>query len=190
VGDSVLTAVCRQASAWKAAGLGPSSVTFNVSPRQLRRTDLVGILRDKLSADDLEPADFTVEITESAAMEEAPLTEPVLEELSRLGVGLAIDDFGSGHSSLARLRRLPFDVLKIDQAFIRDVPDDAETSAIVSSVIDLARGLGMTAVAEGVETQAQLDFLEARDCPMAQGHHLGPPLPGEEANDLLRRSRG
>jgi EAL domain-containing protein (putative c-di-GMP-specific phosphodiesterase class I) len=123
-------------------------------------------------------------------MEEAPLTEPVLRELSRLGVHLALDDFGSGHSSLARLRRLPFDVLKIDQAFVRDIPDDPESGAIVSSVIDLAGALGMTAVAEGVETQAQLDFLEACGCPMAQGNHLGPPMPGEEATDLLRQGRG
>ena len=121
---------------------------------------------------------FTVEITESAAMADPLRTDPVLQDLVAAGVEIAVDDFGAGYSSLSRLRTLPVQVLKIDKTFLQGVPHDVQATAIVTAIIELARALGMEAVAEGVENEDQRAFLVDRGCPLAQGYLLGPPGPG------------
>jgi EAL domain-containing protein (putative c-di-GMP-specific phosphodiesterase class I) len=128
---------------------------------------------------------LTIEITETVAMRERARTEPVLRRLVESGARVAIDDFGSGYSSLTRLRALPVQVLKLDRAFLVDVAERPEAAAVVTAVLELAAALGMVAVAEGVETEAQRSFLVARDCQLAQGFLLGRPAPAGELAELI-----
>jgi EAL domain-containing protein (putative c-di-GMP-specific phosphodiesterase class I) len=187
VGEWVLEALCRQRLAWQAAGLDPE-VTFNVSPRELRRTVFAEHLRARLGAHGLDPSRVTVEVTESAAMGDHGVTEPVLRDLAGAGFKVAIDDFGAGYSSLSRLRDLPVQLLKIDRSFLRDVPDRPEATAVVTAILELASALGMETVAEGVETAKQRDFLIARGCTLAQGFLLGRPVPARDLEPLIRRA--
>ena len=173
--------------AWERAGYRPPRVTVNVSPRQLRRPDFGQRLLGLLTPDGI-ASRFTVEITESAAMIDPQRTDPVLTELAAAGIEVAIDDFGAGYSSLSRLRTMPVQVLKIDKTFLQGVPDDPEATAIVTAILELARALGMDAVAEGVENEAQRAFLVQRGCPLAQGFLLGRPVGAEEIEPLLARA--
>jgi EAL domain-containing protein (putative c-di-GMP-specific phosphodiesterase class I) len=116
------------------------------------------------------------------------VTEPVLRDLAAAGFRVAIDDFGAGYSSLARLRDLPVQMLKIDRSFLRDVPTRPEATAVVTAILELAGALGMDTVAEGVETAAQREFLVARGCTLAQGYLLGRPAPARDLEPLLRRA--
>jgi EAL domain-containing protein (putative c-di-GMP-specific phosphodiesterase class I) len=129
---------------------------------------------------------LTLEITESAAMIDAERANPVVRALHAMGVRLAIDDFGAGHSSLSRLRDVPVEVLKIDQSFLRGVPDDPQAAAMITAIIELGAALGMLTVAEGVTSEAQREFLVARACSLAQGFHFAKPLPADEATERLR----
>jgi diguanylate cyclase (GGDEF)-like protein/PAS domain S-box-containing protein len=187
IGDWVVGAVRDQVLAWQRAGYAPPRATVNVSPRQLRRPDfgqrLLGLVAEEGVAERL-----TVEITESAAMADPSRTDPVLTELASSGVEIAVDDFGAGYSSLSRLRTMPVQVLKIDKTFLEAVPDDPEATAIVTAIIELAAALGMEAVAEGVENEAQRAFLVERGCPLAQGFLLGRPMPAAEIEPLLARA--
>jgi EAL domain-containing protein (putative c-di-GMP-specific phosphodiesterase class I) len=131
-----------------------------------------------------------VEITESVAMSDTARTERVLHDLAELGVGVAVDDFGLGYSSLARLRDLPVQVLKIDRSFLVGVPEDPEAAAVVTAIIELAAALGMDAVAEGVETEGQRRFLIEQGCPLAQGFLLGRPMPAHAVEMLLEPAHG
>jgi diguanylate cyclase (GGDEF)-like protein/PAS domain S-box-containing protein len=189
VGEWVLEALCRQRLAWQADGLDPQ-VTFNVSPRELRRTVFAEHLRARVAAHGLDPSGVTVEVTESAAMGDFGVAEPVLRDLAAAGFTVAIDDFGRGYSSLTRLRNLPVQLLKIDRSFLRDVPDRPEATAVVTAILELAGALGMETVAEGVETVAQRDFLIERGCGQAQGFLLGRPAPARDLEPLLKRSVG
>jgi len=184
IGDWVVRAVCEQQVEWAARGLTPQ-IAFNVSPRQLRRLDFTARVAEHLRATGADPARLTVELTESATLQDTGHAEPILRELHELGLQLALDDFGAGYSSLSRLREMPVGTLKIDRAFLRAVPESREASAIVTAILDLARALGRTAVAEGVETEAQLAFLSAQGCPLVQGFLLGRPMPPEQIDALL-----
>jgi diguanylate cyclase (GGDEF)-like protein/PAS domain S-box-containing protein len=191
IGDWVVAAVRDQVLAWEAGGLKPPRVTVNVSPRQLRRPDfgarLLGLVMPGGVGPDL-ASRLTVEITESAAMADPLRTDPVLTELVAAGIEVAVDDFGAGYSSLSRLRTMPVQVLKIDRTFLQAVPHDAQATAIVTAIIELARALGMEAVAEGVENEDQRAFLVERGCPLAQGYLLGRPVPADEIEPLLERA--
>jgi EAL domain-containing protein (putative c-di-GMP-specific phosphodiesterase class I) len=163
-------------------------VTFNVSPRELRRAGFADHLRSRLDAHGLDPAGVTIEVTESAAMGDHGVAEPVMRAMAAAGFEVAIDDFGAGYSSLGRLRDLPVQLLKIDRSFLRDVPARPEATAVITAILELGRALGMKTVAEGVETVGQRDFLVARGCSMAQGFLLGRPGPARDLEPLLRRS--
>lgn len=186
IGDHVIAAACEQICDWERAGIDVPPMMINVSPRQLRRPDFGERLRRRVGRAGLAER-ITVEITETGVMADVTRTERVLRELAELGVGVAVDDFGLGYSSLARLRQLPVQALKIDRSFLVGVPADAEAAAIVTAIIELAAALGMDAVAEGVETEAQRLFLIERGCPLAQGYLLGRPVPAAETEPLLRR---
>lgn len=160
IGDWVIDATLAQTESWARMGLHPP-VALNVSPRQLRQPGFAARVAAKLADWSVAPEQISIEITESAAMEDPKRVRSTMEDLHRLGVLLAIDDFGSGFSSLSRLRTLPVETLKIDRSFLRGVPESADAAAIVSAVVALAEALGMRAVAEGVETAAQRAFLEA-----------------------------
>jgi diguanylate cyclase (GGDEF)-like protein/PAS domain S-box-containing protein len=187
VGDWVVREVRDQVLSWERAGYLPPRVTVNVSPRQLRRPDFGQRLLRLITDGDV-ASRLTVEITESAAMADPLRTDPVLTELVAAGVEIAVDDFGAGYSSLSRLRTMPVQVLKIDKTFLQAVPDDSGATAIVTAIIELARALGMEAVAEGVENEEQRAFLVDRGCPLAQGFLLGRPVPAAEIEPLLARA--
>jgi EAL domain-containing protein (putative c-di-GMP-specific phosphodiesterase class I) len=184
LGDWVLAAVCAQQASWASRGLRPH-ISFNVSPSQLRRGDFLARVRDRLGASGADPGRLMVELTESSTLEDPALAEGLVRDLHALGLRIALDDFGSGYSSLSRLRELPVSTLKIDRAFMREVPERPEAAAVVTAILQLARALGRTAVAEGVETEAQRTFLSREGCPLAQGFLLGAPAPPDALEPLM-----
>ena len=184
IGDWVIGAVCAQQVEWTERGLRPH-VSFNVSPRQLRRPDFVARVEHHLLESGADPARITVELTESALLQDHADAEPILRRLHDLGLRLALDDFGAGYSSLSRLREMPMETLKIDRAFLREVPENPEAAAIVTAILRLARALGRSAVAEGVETEAQRRFLVEQQCPLLQGFLLGRPMPARAVEALM-----
>ena len=184
IGDWVVGAVCEQQVRWAELGLKPQ-ISFNVSPRQLRRLDFADRVAAHLERTGADPHRLTAELTESATMEDPSESEAILRALHALGLSLALDDFGSGYSSLSRLREMPVETVKIDRAFLREVPDNEEASAFVSAILRLSGALGRTAVAEGVETEEQRRFLADEGCPLAQGFLLARPLPPEGVEELL-----
>jgi diguanylate cyclase (GGDEF)-like protein/PAS domain S-box-containing protein len=188
IGAWVIDALAAQIGTWRAEGLEPH-VSFNVSARELHRPDFAAELGDRLRAAGVEPAWLTMELTESATLREPERIGTLLQELRGLGLGLAIDDFGAGWSSLSRLRSLPVQTLKIDRSFLREIPDDPEAGAIVRAVVALADALGMTTVAEGVERLVQQHFLAAQGCPLAQGRLFGDAVPADAMTERLRAER-
>jgi len=185
LGDWVLAEACRQTQAWRAAGLAVDSVAVNLSPRQFELPDVAERIKKALAETGLPPRCLELEITEGALMRHGAETLGKLATLKALGVRLAVDDFGTGYSSLAYLKRFPIDKLKIDKSFVEHIPDDSADMQIASVVIDLAKNLGLEALAEGVETSAQLDFLRQRGCDTVQGYLFSKPLPAPELAALL-----
>ena len=174
-----------QLARWRDRPWGRSlTANVNLSARQLRQPDLIAALMAALLQSGLEPQRLCLELTETAFMEDAGNHRETLAGIQGLGVGLAIDDFGTGYSSLTYLKRFPVSVLKIDQAFVRGLGEDASDTAIVKSVIDLAHALGLVVVAEGVETSDQVAHLRRLGCDLAQGYFFARPQP---AADLERQ---
>lgn len=186
MGPWVLETACAQSQAWQRQGLGELSVAVNLSARQFQQPGLSALVRHVLKATRLPPHRLQIEITESSAMQNAATAAETLAELRALGVRVAIDDFGTGYSSLSYLQRFAIDTLKIDQAFVRDLPREA---AIATAVIAMARTLELDVVAEGVETRAQLDFLREHGCSRAQGELFSPPLNAAECAPYLAAHR-
>jgi len=189
IGEWVMREACAQGQRWREMGLPEITLAVNVSLHQFLLTDLVGSTQAALADAGFPAAQFELEITESALAQEPEQALQVLRRLRGLGLRLAIDDFGTGYSSLAHLKRFPIDVLKIDQGFIRDIPQSADDMAISAAVIAMGHSMGLTVLAEGVETAAQLEFLRARGCDHFQGYLCSRPLPAGEFEQLLRRSR-
>ena len=187
IGDWVVEELSRQDALWRADGLA-LEISFNLSPRQLWQPDVVEKILSRLRPAGMDAARLTVEITESTAMTDPERTQTILEDMHRRGLHLAIDDFGTGYSSLARLKHMPFDVLKIDRSFIRDVDSDRDAASMVSAMIALAQNLGMTALAEGIETEAEWTWLADRGCALGQGYYFSRPVPGAEILALHRRT--
>ncbi len=179
IGAWVIEAACRQAALWKASGRPPIALSINLSARQLGQADLALRVREALQRHGLPACQLELELTESLAMEDAQAHLLQLQALRQLGVSLSIDDFGTGHSSLAYLTRLPLDKLKIDRSFVRHMLEDAPDRAITMAVIALGRTLGLTVVAEGVESAAQADMLRQAQCDELQGYHIARPMPAE-----------
>jgi diguanylate cyclase (GGDEF)-like protein/PAS domain S-box-containing protein len=172
IGEWVLRNACAQAKAWEREGLSdpPLRIAVNLSAREFHREGLADIVRACLADVGLDPSFLELEICESAVTRHIDSSIAIMQELKQLGVSLALDDFGLGHSSLIDLRRLPADVLKIDRTFIRDVTTDESIGSIVEAIIALAHSLGLEVVAEGVETEDQLSFLRERGCRVVQGY--------------------
>jgi diguanylate cyclase (GGDEF)-like protein/PAS domain S-box-containing protein len=188
LGKWVLRAACEQSVAWRKAGLPPVRMSVNISGRQFADEHLLEDIAEALAASGLEPSLLELELTESMVMQSAERAATVLAAIKKMGVRLAIDDFGVGYSSLAQLKRLPIDTLKVDRSFIRDIPQDADDSAIAEAIIAMGKRLHLTVVAEGVETREQQAFLEAHDCDEMQGFYFSRPIPAADFGELLRKS--
>lgn len=158
-------------------GDGELRLAVNLSARELGSPELAGRVQRVLAKHHFSPERLEIEITETAAMAHGDLAKSTVTALKNLGVTVALDDSGTGYSSLSHLQGLAVQRLKIDRAFVRDLPSDSDSGAIASAVISLAHSLGIGVVAEGVETEAQLDFLRERGCDQAQGYLLGRPMP-------------
>ena len=186
LGEWVVREVCRQGQQWREAGLPPLTLALNVSPRQFHLTDLAGCTAAALHASGFPAALLELEITESALAERTEEARQVLVRLRELGVRIAVDDFGTGYSSLAQLKRFPIDVLKIDQGFIRDIPQSEDDMAISAAIIAMGHSMGLSVLAEGVETEGPLAFLRERGCDSYQGYLCSRPVPADEFVALLR----
>ena len=187
IGDWVVEELARQDATWRAEGLD-LEVSFNLSPRQLWQPDIADRITGRLAAEGVNPAKVVVEITESTAMTDPDRTLRILWDLHSRGLRLAIDDFGTGYSSLSRLKNMPVDILKIDRTFVREVHADRQAGSMVQAVIQLAEGLGMTSLAEGIETEDEWRFLTERGCQLGQGYFFCRPAPAADILALHRRS--
>ncbi len=176
IGAWVLDEACRQCREWRDAGLADARVAVNVSARQFRRGDMESAIAAALERHRLPPCSLDIEITEGLMMENLDAVATALRAVSALGVTLSVDDFGTGYSSLAYLRELPLNRLKIDRSFVRPLPADPDSAAIVRSIISLAHHLGLEVVAEGVENAAQLAFLQSEGCDLVQGYLFSRPI--------------
>ncbi|HSX71574.1 MAG TPA: EAL domain-containing protein [Pseudomonas sp.] len=176
----VLEQACAQMRRWQAAGLSLEFIAVNVSSRLFSRGELDLRVERVLRASGLSPQQLELEVTESAVMDDPERASELLEQLHRLGVRLAIDDFGTGYSSLARLKSLPVHKLKLDQSFVRGLPQDREDAAIARAVVTLGHSLGLRVLAEGIETAEQAAFLREIGCSLGQGYWFGRPQPAEQ----------
>jgi diguanylate cyclase (GGDEF)-like protein/PAS domain S-box-containing protein len=186
IGEWVIREACHEARRFQKRGFPFLRVAVNISPRQFRDPTLLTTVQSAIEQSGIDPRTLELEITENVAMEDADLTMSTLAQFRSSGVTIAIDDFGTGHSSLSYLKRFPIDALKIDKAFVADLPDKFEDAAIVSSVIQLANGLGLRVVAEGVETREQLEFLRENGCREVQGFYFSYPVKPDEIENYAR----
>jgi PAS domain S-box-containing protein/diguanylate cyclase (GGDEF)-like protein len=189
IGDWVLKTACAQAREWQKAGLNGFRMAVNLSARQFMQKDLVQNIAAVLQEVGLPPEYLDIELTESLIMQDVQHAVTVLNKLRQLDVKISIDDFGTGYSSLAYLKRFPIDVLKIDRSFVCEIPSNPNDAAIASAIISMAHSLGLQVIAEGVETEAQCQFLSDRACDMMQGFLFSKPLPAEQMETLLREKR-
>jgi diguanylate cyclase (GGDEF)-like protein len=185
IGDWVLVQACADFACWRDAGIAPGYVSVNVAPKQLQSSGFLERLQRLMSERQMQPAEIQLEVTEST-IANGPQVIATLERLHGLGLRLALDDFGSGYSSLGQLQRLPFDVVKIDRSFIVGLPDSKVALQLVRTIVGMAQGLNLTAVAEGVETEAQRDLLHELGCSAMQGYLFGRPAPEWQIRSLLR----
>ena len=185
IGDWTLEAACRQLRTWREQAITPPRIAINISAAQLRQADMYTQVRSALKRHNLPGSDLELEITENLLVQDMESAVTVLEQIRSLGVKVSMDDYGTGYSSLAYMKELPVDTLKIDRCFIENLETESADRAIVNSTIVLARHLGMKVLAEGVETEAQLQTLQAFSCDEIQGYYFSEPLPEREFRSLL-----
>jgi diguanylate cyclase (GGDEF)-like protein/PAS domain S-box-containing protein len=185
IGRWVLREVCRQARAWLDAGLPAVPVAVNISALEFRSEHFLEGVRAALKKTDLDPKYLELELTETVLMRHAESTASALAELKTIGVRLAVDDFGTGYSSLSYLTRFPIDALKLDQSFVHDIMASSDNAVVVSAVIGMAKGLKHRVIAEGIETQEQLAFLQAAGCDEGQGYYFSRPIAAHQLAKLI-----
>lgn len=188
IGEWALYTACAQVKTWLKAGLPPLEVAVNLSSVQFRQSKLTDTVEKALLSADLAPQYLKLELTESMIMQQAQDTIAMLHQFKEMGVGLSVDDFGTGYSSLSYLKRFPLDTLKIDRSFVKDITHNPDDAAITNAIIAMAHSLNLNVVAEGVETQAQLEFLRTSGCDIIQGYWLSKPLPADTLISLLRKN--
>lgn len=189
IGAWVLRTACAQNMAWQRAGLGQLRIAVNLSARQFSQQGLARLVSKILDETGLPPAFLEIELTESLVMGNIDQAIGTMRELKQLGVQLSIDDFGTGYSSLSYLKRFPIDVLKIDQSFVRDITVHPDDAAMVGGIILLAHSLHLQVIAEGVETQDQLDYLHRRGCDEIQGNLFSAAVSAAEFERVLKQGR-
>jgi diguanylate cyclase (GGDEF)-like protein len=186
IGEWVLRTACEQCRRWQKMGYPSLYVAVNLSSRQFHQKDLPASIYQILQDTGLNPASLGLELTEGLVMQQAVASVNTLRELKAMDIRISIDDFGTGYSSLSYLKRFPIDVLKIDQSFVRDIPQDEDDAAIASTIITMAHSLGLKVVAEGVETMDQLKFMRQHGCDAMQGYYLSKPLPPVQFEAFLK----
>ncbi len=186
IGEWVLHTACAQLARWHADGWPGLRMSVNLSVRQFRQQDMVGNVRQALAMAGLDPRFLDLEITESILLEEQSVIDS-LHKLDAMGVHFSVDDFGTGYSSLSYLRRFPIGTLKIDRSFVMDLPGNRDAAAVAQAIIAMTRSLGLSVVAEGVETDEQRAFLRGHGCDAMQGNFFSQPLPAEELSVWLRK---
>ncbi len=189
IGEQVLRSVCADARRWLDAGLAPGRLGINVAGPQLYRSDFVGLLRQVLAEYRLPAALLDIEITETFMLEHPAQIRRILDDIQAMGITVAIDDFGTGYSSLAYLKKLPINTLKIDRAFVSDLPHDSHDVAICRAILAMGRSLGFNVIAEGIETEAQRAFLQEEGCAEGQGYLFSKPMPAGEFATWLAGGR-
>jgi diguanylate cyclase (GGDEF)-like protein/PAS domain S-box-containing protein len=188
-GAWILRAACAQIREWQQAALTPVPIAVNLSAKQFLQHDICAMVQGALREFDVAPRLLELEITESAAMHDAEAATATLRDLKALGVSIAIDDFGTGYSSLGYLKRFPIDSLKIDRSFVTDLPGNRGDASIAKAVITMAHALGLKVIAEGVENEAQREFLAANACDELQGYYFSRPLPAALCTQFLEADR-
>ena len=183
----VMKKAMTQFAQWKKDGLEPGTLAINLSMKRLNEKDFIEQLLHNMQEVDFNPSWLELEVTESQVMNNPEVSIEKLKTISALGVELAIDDFGTGYSSLSYLKKLPLNKLKIDQSFVRDIPDDEDDVAITKAIIALAKSLNLKLIAEGVETQEQKEFMIKNGCELIQGYYYSKPLPMRDIEKLLKR---
>ena len=186
IGRWVLQEACAQNMAWQRRGLRPVSMAVNLSPRQFADEHLLRDIDEALASSGMSPVLLQLEVTESMVMRNVSRAIKVLDAIQSRGIRLAIDDFGTGYSSMSLMKQFPIDTIKIDRSFVRDLPNDTEDQAIAQAIISMGKALGMTVVAEGVETPEQQAFLRNHCCDEMQGYLFSKPLPPRQLASLLR----
>ncbi len=188
IGDWVMRMACQQAKTWRDQGIDLPRIAVNVSPQEFIHPDFIARIKSTLEQSGLEPSGLQIEITETLLMEHYEGTTEIVKTLNQMGVQVAIDDFGKGYSNLSRLQTLAIDCLKIDRSFVNGIDAGFREKSILSAMIDMANGMKMGVIAEGVETQSQYSFLKDKHCDEAQGYLLSWPLSREQAESFLRES--
>jgi EAL domain-containing protein (putative c-di-GMP-specific phosphodiesterase class I) len=193
IGEWVLKTACNQNKVWQdtCSLKTPVSVSINLSGHQFNQDSFFNMVEKVLDVSCLEPEYLELEITESVIMKNAKKTITMLKRLKRMGLTISMDDFGTGYSSFSYLKRFPLDIIKIDRSFIRDITNNPEDAAIVRAILAMAHNLKLKVVAEGVETEEQLEFLRDQGCDEIQGYLLSVPLSAEEVPEFFkgRKSR-
>jgi diguanylate cyclase (GGDEF)-like protein len=188
IGDWIIRQACEQLRAWSLDGIRTPWIAINVSALQLRHDHVLRSIVDVMADTDVDPSRLMIELTESALVSGDDTNTAQLEALRRRGVRVAIDDFGTGYSGLAYLRRLPVDVIKIDQSFVADLATDPTAPAVVVAIVQLAHALGLEVTAEGAETQAQVELLQTLGCDYIQGFYYAAAVPAADATAIARRA--
>jgi EAL domain-containing protein (putative c-di-GMP-specific phosphodiesterase class I) len=192
IGEWVMSTACQATKVWQEtlgrrsrSDLPQMKIAVNLSGRQFQQPDLNSKIVQVLEEIELEPQYLELELTESMIVHDVPASIAKLSALKLLGLQISIDDFGMGYSSFAYLKQLPFDILKIDRCFIRDIDTDTKNQAITKSIIQMAHDMDLRVIAEGVETSAELEFLVQNDCDEIQGYLIAPPIPPEQFGQML-----
>ncbi len=189
IGEWVLRTACNQTKIWQEAGFFPFQIAVNLSRRQFIQRNLQERIIKIIQEVDLKPNHLELEVTESLVMQNERAASRMMKSWQKCGIKISIDDFGTGYSSLSYLREFPFDVIKIDRSFIRNITADSKTEAITIAIIQMAHSLNLRVVAEGVETQAELDFLRKHKCDEIQGYLFSAPLPTSKFEQLLKEGK-
>ncbi|WP_239618101.1 bifunctional diguanylate cyclase/phosphodiesterase [Cohnella mopanensis] len=184
IGKWVLKEVCSQLREWQSESLFVPAVAVNLSARQFMAADLVSSIRDIVCGTPCSPQQIVIEITESSSMNDIESVLPILHEFKSLGFQIAIDDFGKGYSALGYMKQFPIDILKIDKSFVQELTSDSKSAVITKAIIDMAHGMNLKVIAEGVETTEQLQYLRTMDCDIVQGYFIDPPMPSDRLESL------